>query len=520
MPGSGSTSRPQRENTVGAVVFVAALTLYIATLAPSYLWGDPTKLLFYVLDHHFIGLGPGYGTHPLHNVLGYIFSFLPFSFAYSQNLLSAWFAAAAVYLVFRIIMETFKDLFAALAAAASMAVSHVFWFYAVINESYSLLSFFTLLAMFLCLKWINQPRDWHLYALGATVGAGLANHALLVLAFPGFLALLWGKALFEFAFSWRIAVVFLAFLAGSCQIFLIPIIESGSLTAFVAKLVGDTSNTYQTFSGPFLKLIKELGASPLYLLYQFPGFAIVLGALGLVMGFQRCPRLILSTVLIALLVLLFTSQYMKQRQFPMLIVTFSMFALWVGAGTSCLLDKFPRLRSTPICSALLAGLVLFPPAVYYSASRIAEAVKLDVSFIRTLPYRNSYSYYLFPPKNRERGPQKYAADAFRQAKTGALILADFNPGLVLVYEQRVMGQRKDLEIGVYIDGWIHYSSDPTAATMDFLREQVVAKSRILYLADDWNPYYHSAEIRKEFHLERVGGPLWEVTARGKPSPSD
>ena len=270
MQGTGSTSRPQREHTVGVVVFVAALILYIATLAPGYLWGDPTKLLFYVLDRNFIGLGPGYGTHPLHNILGYIFSFLPFSFAYSQNLLSAWFAAAAVYLAFRIIIEAFEDLPTALATAASMAVSHVFWLYAVINESYSLLSFFTLLALLLCLMWIKQPRDWHLYALGATVGAGLANHALLVLAFPGLLALLWGKGLFEFAFSWRIAVVFLAFLAGSCQIFLIPIIASGSLTAFAAQLVGDTSSTYQTFSGTFLKLIKELGASLSTFCINFP----------------------------------------------------------------------------------------------------------------------------------------------------------------------------------------------------------------------------------------------------------
>ena len=246
----------------------------------------------------------------------------------------------------------------------------------------------------------------------------------------------------------------------------------------------------------------------------------MLGVLGLVMGFQRSPRLIISTVLIALPILLFTSQYMKQRQFPMLIVTFSMFALWVGAGTSYVLEKIPRLRSTPICSALLASLVLFPPAVYYLASRIAETVQFDVSSIRALPYRNPYSYYLFPPKNREHGPQEYVADAFRQAKTGALILADFNPGLVLVYEQRVMGQRKDLEIGVYIDDWIHYSSDPTVATMDFIRAQVVAKDRILYLADDWDPYYHSAEIRKEFHLERVGGPLWEVTARSNSLPSN
>ena len=79
------------ERLTSSIVFLAALVLYILTLAPSYVWGDSTKLLFYVLEKEFVGLGTGFGTHPFHNVLGYVFSYLPVSFAYSQNLLSAFF---------------------------------------------------------------------------------------------------------------------------------------------------------------------------------------------------------------------------------------------------------------------------------------------------------------------------------------------------------------------------------------------------------------------------------------------
>ena len=93
----GITARDNRawslhERITCAIIFVAALALYIVTLAPSYVWGDSTKLLFYVLEKKFVGLGAGFGTHPLHNVLGYAFSLLPLPFAYSQNLLSAFFA--------------------------------------------------------------------------------------------------------------------------------------------------------------------------------------------------------------------------------------------------------------------------------------------------------------------------------------------------------------------------------------------------------------------------------------------
>ena len=79
VPDHQSQNLPER--LAGLIVFVAALALYVLTLAPSYVWGDSTKLLFYVLEKKFIGLGAGFGTHPLHNLLGLAFSFLPVSFA-------------------------------------------------------------------------------------------------------------------------------------------------------------------------------------------------------------------------------------------------------------------------------------------------------------------------------------------------------------------------------------------------------------------------------------------------------
>jgi hypothetical protein len=44
------------EYLASSIVFLAALVLYILTLAPSYVWGDSTKLLFYVLEKEFVGL--------------------------------------------------------------------------------------------------------------------------------------------------------------------------------------------------------------------------------------------------------------------------------------------------------------------------------------------------------------------------------------------------------------------------------------------------------------------------------
>lgn len=502
------------ELTAAFVVFIAALFLYIVTLAPSYVWGDSTKLLFYVIENRFVGLGGGFGTHPLHNVLGYVFSFLPVPLSYSQNLLSAVAAATAVSLTYCIILEWVGDIRAALAGAVSLAVSHVFWLFAVMNESYSLLSCSLLLAMFLGVKWTSQHRDWQLYALAGVIGAGLANHALLLLSLPGLLALLWGTRFLAFCLSWKIAVAILAFLIGSCQILLLPVLDTGSLFSFAGQVIGDTSDTYRIYSAAAWKLLKELAAYPLYLLYQFPGPAFLLGVIGCVTAFRRSDRLMAASALILLPVLLFAAQYMKQRQFPMMLPTFSMFALWIGYGAFTTFHRFHPLKTGRLYAVLLAMLALFPPLVYYAASRTAEAVRIDVSFIRSLPYRNPYTYYLFPSKYREEGPQRYVADSFAQAKSGAIILADFVPGMVLLYEQRIEGRRPDIELDLFIDDWVHHARDPGSEVLTFIRTHLAEQpARPLYLADDWEAYYHTSEIRKEFELQRTGGPLWEVIPR-------
>jgi hypothetical protein len=495
------------------MVFLATLILYVMTLAPSNIWGDSTKMLFYVLEKKFVGLGSGFGTHPLHNLLGYAFSLLPVSFAYSQNLLSAFFAAAAICVTYGIVLESVRDSRAALAASTSLAVSHIFWLYAVINETYSLLAFSILFAMLLSLKWTRQQKNWHMFLLGFVLGAGLANHAAMLLALPGLLFLLWGKQFFTFCVSWKIVVVLLAFLLGSSQILVIPVIESGSILSFVANLTADTTGTYKIYSGSFTKFLRELSAYPLYLFYQFPGFAVLLGGIGGVVGLRHFDRLVVSSVVIATPILLFAAQYMKQRQFPMMLPTFCMFALWIGFGARYVLVRSLALRTLSSSCMLLACLALFPPLLYWAAAHIAEAVHYDVSFIRSQPYRNSYLYYLFPPKQHEHGPQRYVEDAFAQAKPGSTILSDFVPGLVLVYEQRVLGKRKDLEIDVFIDDWVHHAPDLSSAILTFIRSHVGANRNALYLADDWEAYYRSSDIRKEFDLVQTGGPLWEVIPR-------
>jgi hypothetical protein len=193
----------------------------------------------------------------------------------------------------------------------------------------------------------------------------------------------------------------------------------------------------------------------------------------------------------------------------MFIPSFVIFSLWIGLGISLLLKRYPE-RNKQVAVTLFILLWIAPPLIYYSAYQIAEAIPIDLSFIRKLVYRNTYRYYLFPPKHRERGAEKYVENSFHQAKENAMILTDFNPGMALLYGQKVLGYRKDLKILVLIDDWVLGAENPSEEILHFLRMHVGGENSPLYLADNWEAYYHISSIEKEFTLKQEGGPLWEV----------
>ena len=458
-----------------------------------------------------------YGLHPLHGIVGYLFSLLPLSLEYSQNLMSAFFAAGAIYGLFCILREETGDPSAAVLAAAALAVSQLFWLYAVINETYSLLAFFLVLVLYLSLQWVREKRDSLLYLLAFLLGAGFANHGLMLLFFPGIIFLLWDGTLLKFMGSHKAFLALFAFLAGSSQMTVLPLFQGMSVASLFTEWAATTSGLYQTFAGKFFKLIRELLYYPLYLFYQFPTIGVFLGLYGVSAGLRNRSRFIVSTVLIWLTILLFASHYFKQRQFPMLIPTFVIFTIWMGLGISCLLKKCPAARARLLVGILFALLCLSPPLIYYGTYRLTEAMHYDLSFVRKLAYRNTYRYYLFPPKYMETGAKDYVESSFKQAKTGAIILTDFNPGMALLYGQKVLGNRKDLKILDRIDGWVHYSPNPSREILDFLRTQVTQNHKVVYLADNWEAYYSLSEIQKEFTVTQSGGPLWEVSQKTLPA---
>lgn len=158
-------------------VFAAALALYAYT-TPSAVTLEDDGIFIGSLHYFGVSHPPGY---PLHTFLGGIFyHLLPFGTpAFKAHLFSGVAAAAACALIYAATAMLTPGRIAPLLAAASCAVSKVFWSQAIITEVYTLNAFLFFLLLVLALQYVAYPRRKTLFYMGLVCGMGLANHYLL-----------------------------------------------------------------------------------------------------------------------------------------------------------------------------------------------------------------------------------------------------------------------------------------------------------------------------------------------------
>ncbi|MCS6801688.1 MAG: DUF2723 domain-containing protein [Chloroflexota bacterium] len=182
MRGDATAPRSLRalDLTLGAAAGLAALALYVRTLAPTVLAFDSGEFQFAAPT---LGLVHPTG-YPLYLLLGWLFAFLPVGdVAYRINLFSAVAAAAAVALTTLLAITVLPGPAAAarlggFAAAALAALSSDLWSQAVIAEVYALQ------LLLLAALTLAVVRRWPLPLVGLIVGLSLAHHRAALLTLP------------------------------------------------------------------------------------------------------------------------------------------------------------------------------------------------------------------------------------------------------------------------------------------------------------------------------------------------
>ena len=222
------------------LIFLSAFALYTFTSYPDIAAYRDTGELVTVSNILGVAHPTGY---PLYTILGYIFQkAIPFGTpAYRQNIMSGFFSALTLVLLFLIIIKICREhtrhserseesppinqraspaaIIPALVATVTLALAPVFWRLSVLSESYTLDTFFILLLILLALQKPTR-RTISIWALVA--GLSLTNRTTLILLVPAFLCLFWKRGWFRrFLHSWRPALIL--FIAGLSLYLYLPI---------------------------------------------------------------------------------------------------------------------------------------------------------------------------------------------------------------------------------------------------------------------------------------------------------
>lgn len=177
------------------LIFLFGLGLYVLTLAPSLVFGDPTE---YTLMPHLGAIlhPPGYAFM---TVLVWLWQTLvPIgSLAYRSNLLSATAAALAGVLVYGAVTQLgperkLRAVLAGVMAALSLYTASDVWQHALHTNAHIITALLAATSLFLLLQWRAGQKeqtgqnDMWLYTFGVVAGLSVTHHPLLAFGFPAY----------------------------------------------------------------------------------------------------------------------------------------------------------------------------------------------------------------------------------------------------------------------------------------------------------------------------------------------
>jgi hypothetical protein len=178
------------------LVLAVGCGLYLSTLAPGIVFGDPTE---YTLVPHVWGIlhPPGYAFMTL--LVKAWQTLVPIgTLAYRTNLLAAAAGVTGAMMVYGAVRnltplpgslregQGVGGEAAALLAALSLLTASNYWQHAIHTNAHIVTAMLASLAIYLLLRWRSTGRDGWLWAFGVVAGLSVTHHPLLVFGFPAY----------------------------------------------------------------------------------------------------------------------------------------------------------------------------------------------------------------------------------------------------------------------------------------------------------------------------------------------
>lgn len=362
-----------RDLLLSAVLFFAALALYVRTLAPSIAFlFDDTLEFQYVVPRLGIIHPTGY---PLYTLLGKLFTLVvPFRDpAFRLNLLSALVGALAVTLVYFVARHLTAHRLAAFLGALAFAVGQTFWSQAVIAETYTTQMLIVGVLLYLALIWREEVEQGHtaqakrrFLALAFVMGLGLTHHRLILLTYPAiavYVLLVQRSVIGDWRLLAKATVLFFLPLAFYLYLPLRGAVGSAdgtyenTLSGFIAWVTGQAYTIF--LNGDPFQVQRDAAYYWTLFQNQFTLIGLALAVVGIV-WLGRRPREWALLAIALVIQVVFVFNYHVANVYVHFLTTFLLLALFTSAGADGMLTvltqhatRFTFYASTALVSLLL-----------------------------------------------------------------------------------------------------------------------------------------------------------------------
>ncbi len=175
------------EKYIHLLLPITVFGVYLCTTTPVVYLGDSGEFTAAAFS---LGI-PHNSGYPLYSLIGKIFCMIPLgNVGFRMNLMSVFFSALAVSIVYTIIFRITSSILSSAVAASFLAFTPLFWSQTVSAEVYPLHTFFVAL-MIRLLWWWDENKEFHRLLIFVFVtGLSFGNHMQTVMLAPSVLYLI------------------------------------------------------------------------------------------------------------------------------------------------------------------------------------------------------------------------------------------------------------------------------------------------------------------------------------------
>lgn len=277
---------PVVKEQIPFILGILIFGVYLSTLSPVVYLGDSGEFTTAAFS---FGI-PHSSGYPLYSIIGKLFCMIPLgNIGFRMNLMSSFFAAFTVSIVYLLILKITFSCIAGFFGALILAFLPLFWSQTVAAEVYTLHAFFVVLLIYLLWKW-DETRDFT-YLLTAAFLAGISfcNHLQTLMLAPAVLFIIYSTEKKVFLKGKNFLILSLFFILGLSLYIYLPI-RSGTgvtlqwgdvsnLEGFLSHVTGKGHRGFYVFTQNFPAYVlrcKEV----LYLIWKQFGLILLLSLWG------------------------------------------------------------------------------------------------------------------------------------------------------------------------------------------------------------------------------------------------